>query len=85
MLLEEMRCVAAAALDGAEPGARGTARPALRALTALLVLLGWWNHRFASAGSLVDELREREPDSTLAPLLTRMTDTPVFPAWWPSS
>ena len=85
MLLEEMRCVAAAALDGAEPGARGTARPAWRALTALLVLLGWWNHRFASAGSLVDELREREPDSTLAPLLTRMTDTPVFPAWWPSS
>ena len=85
VLLEEMRCVAAAALEGAEPRTRGTARPAWRALTALLVLLGWWNHRFASAGSLVDELREREPDSTLAPLLTRMTDTPVFPAWWPSS
>jgi hypothetical protein len=82
--LEEMRCTALAALDGAAPAARGTARPAWRALTALLVLLAWWNHRFATAGRLVDELREREPDSTLAPLLSRMTDTPVFPAWWPS-
>ena len=85
VLLEEMRCVASAALDAAGPAARGTARPAWRALTALLVLLAWWNHRFATAGSLVDELRHREPDSTLAPLLSRMTDTPVFPAWWPST
>ena len=85
VLLEEMRCVARAALEGAGPSGRGTARPAWRALTALLVLLAWWNHRFATAGGLVDELREREPDSTLAPLLKRMTDTPVFPAWWPSS
>jgi len=84
VLLEEMRCVALAALDGAGPGARGTARPAWRALTALLVLLAWWNHRFATAGRLVDELQLREPDSTLAPLLSRMTDTPVLPAWWPS-
>lgn len=85
ILLEEMRCVALAALDAGGPAARGTARPAWRALTALLVLLAWWNHRFATAGRLVDELRHREPDSTLAPLLSRMTDTPVFPAWWPST
>jgi hypothetical protein len=85
VLLEEMRRIAGAALADAGPSARGTARPAWRALTALMVLLAWWNHRFATAGELVDELREREPDSTLAPLLSRMTDTPVFPAWWPSS
>jgi hypothetical protein len=85
VLLEEMRRIAGAALADAGPSARGTARPAWRALTALMVLLAWWNHRFATAGELIDELREREPDSTLAPLLSRMTDTPVFPAWWPSS
>ncbi len=81
--LERLRIVAAAATDELAPSHRSTARSAWRALTALLVLLAWWNHRFATAGELVDELWEREPDSTLAPLLSRMIDTPVFPAWWP--
>lgn len=84
-LLEEVREVATGALDAAVGSGRGTARPAWRALTTLLVLLSWWNHRFATAGRLVDELREREPESTLAPLLSRMTDTPIFPAWWPAA
>ncbi|MDN6328101.1 MAG: hypothetical protein ACTMKY_06240 [Dermabacteraceae bacterium] len=83
--LERLRSIAAAATADGTPVQRGTAQSAWRALTALLVLLGWWNHRFATAGGLVDELREEEPDSTLAPLLSRMTDTPIFPAWWPSS
>lgn len=81
--LEKLRCIAAAACETATPSQLATARSAWRALTALLVLLAWWNHRFATAGHLVDEIREREPESTLAPLLSRMTDTPIFPAWWP--
>ncbi len=82
--LEALRVVAGA---GDAPGApaRATARSAWRALTALLVMLAWWNHRFATAGGLVDELWEREPESTLAPLLSRMTDAPIFPAWWPAA
>ena len=83
--LEKLRCIAMAAAESAPPGEHSTARSAWRALTALLVLLAWWNHRFATAGRLVDELWEREPESTLAPLLSRMTDTPIFPAWWPST
>ena len=83
--LEQMRIVAASAVSAHEPARRSTARSAWRALTTLLVLLSWWNHRFATAGDLVDELREQEPESTLAPLLSRMTDTPIFPAWWPSA
>ncbi|WP_422117377.1 hypothetical protein [Brachybacterium sp. UNK5269] len=82
--LERLRVVAGAGDAPAAP-ARGTARSAWRALTALLVMLAWWNHRFATAGGLVDELREREPESTLAPLLSRMTDAPIFPAWWPAA
>jgi hypothetical protein len=83
--LERLRSVAAAARAGGTPAGRSTARSAWRALTALLVLLAWWNHRFATAGRLVDELWEQEPESTLAPLLSRMTDTPIFPAWWPGT
>ncbi|WP_114856342.1 hypothetical protein [Brachybacterium sp. YJGR34] len=82
--LGELRLVAAAASDHTPRAERATARSAWRALTSLLVLLAWWNHRFATAGGLIDELRDREPDSTLAPLLSRMTDTPIRPAWWPS-
>lgn len=80
-----LRIVAAVAVPELPPQQRGIAREAWRGLTAMLVLLSWWNHRFATAGGLVDELRDREPESTLAPLLARMTDTPIFPAWWPSS
>lgn len=83
--LEKLRRVAAVTMATALPAERRIARSAWRALTALLVLLAWWNHRFATAGGLVDELREQEPESTLAPLLSRMTDTPIFPAWWPST
>lgn len=83
--LERLRVIADRALEELPAPQRGIAREAWRGLTALLVMLGWWNHRFATAGGLVDELREREPGSTLAPLLARMTDTPIFPAWWPST
>jgi len=83
--LERLRAIAASARQAGTPAARSTARSAWRALTALLVLLAWWNHRFATAGDLVDELWDQEPESTLAPLLSRMTDTPIFPAWWPST
>ncbi|MFC7374313.1 MULTISPECIES: hypothetical protein [unclassified Brachybacterium] len=83
--LEKLREVAAAAMDAAPAARRSTPRAAWRGLTAMLVMLAWWNHRFATAGGFVDDLWGREPDSTLAPLLARMTDTPIFPAWWPST
>jgi len=85
LAFEQLRWVAAAAMDGGDPTTRARARSAWRGLTSLLVLLAWWNHRFVTAGHLVDELRAREPESTLAPLLSRMTDTPIFPAWWPGA
>ncbi|HEX7350818.1 hypothetical protein [Brachybacterium sp.] len=85
LVLEQLRWVAVAAMEGGDPTTRARARSAWRGLTSLLVLLAWWNHRFATAGHLVDELRAREPESTLAPLLSRMTDTPIFPAWWPGA
>ncbi|GAA1489591.1 hypothetical protein [Brachybacterium sacelli] len=83
--LERLRAVAERALGDLPAPQCGIAREAWRGLTALLVMLAWWNLRFATAGGLVDELRVREPGSTLAPLLARMTDTPIFPAWWPST
>ncbi|ACU85263.1 hypothetical protein Bfae_14320 [Brachybacterium faecium DSM 4810] len=83
--LLRFRAIADSAQRRGAPAARSIARSSWRALTALLVLLAWWNHRFATAGELVDELWDREPESTLAPLLSRMTDTPIFPAWWPST
>lgn len=83
--IEQLRDVAAAGCADPVLPDHGIAREAWRGLTAMLVLLAWWNHRFATAGCLVDELWDREPASTLAPLLARMTDTPIFPAWWPST
>lgn len=83
--LEVLREVAARALQEVPPAQQSIAREAWRGLTAMLVILSWWNHRFATGGGFVDDLWEREPGSTLAPLLARMTDTPIFPAWWPST
>ena len=82
--IEQLRRIAAEAMVSTAPAHRATARSAWRGMTALLVILAWWNHRFATAGRFVDELWAQEPESTLAPLLSRMTDTPIFPAWWPS-
>ena len=79
--LEELQAVAAGAMTAAPVQERSTARCAWRAVTTLLVLLAWWNHRYASAGELVAALEEVEPHSSLARLLTRLIDTPVRPAW----
>lgn len=83
LALEKCRVVAASVIAGAEAPQRLLAEEAWRGLTVLLALLSWWNHRFATAGGLVDELWTRDPDSTLAPLLSRLTDEPIAPAWWP--
>ena len=81
--LEKLRVVAqvcAAATSGEQ---EMLAESAWRGLTVLLALLSWWNHRYATAGELVDQLWTRDPGSTLAPLLARLTDEPIAPAWWP--
>lgn len=83
LTLEKCRAAASAIAIGPEAPQRLLAEEAWRGLTVLLALLSWWNHRFATAGGLVDELWAREPDSTLAPLLARLTDEPIAPAWWP--
>lgn len=81
--LERLRLVCEElALAPAGP-ASGAGDSAWRGLTAVLVLLQWWNHRFASAGDLVDELLEAQPGCPLAPLLTRLIDAPISPAWRP--
>ena len=82
-LMESLRdiALAVAGAGGEEP--RRLARAAWRGATVVLLLLAWWNHRRATAGRLADELWIQDPDSTLAPLLTRLIDTPIRPAWWP--
>lgn len=81
--LELLRDAATGAMDGPDPASAAVARDAWRGITAVLTLLSWWNHRFAAAGDLVDDLLRRDPASTLAPLLATMIDTPIPPAWWP--
>lgn len=83
LALEKCRVAAGSVIAGPQPQQRLLAEEAWRGLTVLLALLSWWNHRFATAGGLVDELWTRDPDSTLAPLLARLTDEPIAPAWWP--
>lgn len=82
-VLEKCRAAAGSVIAGPDATQRLLAEEAWRGLTVLLALLSWWNHRFATAGGLIDELWARDPDSTLAPLLTRLTDEPIAPAWWP--
>lgn len=81
--LEKLRVMAGARAEGTHGEQGEIAEAAWRGLTVMLVLLSWWNHRFATAGELVDELWARDPASTLAPLLARLTDEPIAPAWWP--
>lgn len=83
--IELLREAAAAAMNGADPVSASVATAAWRGLTAVLSLLSWWNHRFAAAGELVDDLATRDPGSTLAPLLATLIDTPIVPAWWPET
>src|SRR5699024_5730497 len=61
--LERLRSVAAAARAEGTAAQRGTARCAWRALTTLLVLLAWWNHRFATAG----DRKSTRPNSSHVP------------------
>lgn len=81
--IEKLRAVAHARAATSDREQGELAEAAWRGVTVMLVLLSWWNHRFATAGDLVDELWTRDPGSTLAPLLARLTDEPITPAWWP--
>lgn len=70
------------------PGAEAAAPPARMvsgwASTAcLLSLLAWWNHRFATAGTLVGTVLEHRPDHSLARLALVMATHPVRPGWSP--
>lgn len=81
--LEGLRLLALAAQGSGGAEHRGTAAAAWKGTTVALTVLAWWNHRGATAGHLVEELRIHDPASTLAPLLARLIDTPIRPAWWP--
>lgn len=81
--LQELRC----ALEGmaiADPeGSEDEATAAADAVTAVLGVLAWWNHRFGTAGDLALSILHRSPDHTLALLLAQLATTPVPPAWRP--
>jgi hypothetical protein len=50
---------------------------------AILLVLAWWNHRYATAGHRADELRAAGEQEDLALLLTQMVDSGLSPAWTP--
>lgn len=52
-------------------------------LAGLLAMLAWWNHRYATAGSLTDRVLERRPDHALARWASLMAGVPVPPGWTP--
>jgi hypothetical protein len=51
--------------------------------SVVLGLLAWWNHRFATAGHIADEIGRRPGREDLARLLTHLTEGPLRPAWRP--
>lgn len=83
--LQRLRVVCGEIAGGPAGPAAGAGEAAWRATTAVLTLLHWWDHRFASAADLIEELWEVQPDSSLAPLLARLIDPPISPAWRPGS
>lgn len=52
-------------------------------LAALLALLAWWNHRFATAGSLADDVCRHDPEHSLARWVALMAGAGLPPAWTP--
>lgn len=54
-------------------------------LAALLALLAWWSHRFATAGALADEVLGHRPDHSLARWVALMAGAGIPPAWDPGA
>lgn len=52
-------------------------------VSCLLALMAWWNHRFATAGALVDRVLALRPEHSLARLADVMASRPVAPGWMP--
>ncbi len=52
-------------------------------LATVLALAAWWNHRFATAGALTDEVLSSVPEHSLARLVAVMAAGPVHPGWDP--
>lgn len=50
-------------------------------LATVLALAAWWNHRFATAGALTDEVLAASPGHSLARLVAVMATAPVHPGW----
>jgi hypothetical protein len=51
--------------------------------SVVLGLVAWWNHRFATAGHIAEEIGRRPGREDLARLLTHLTEGPLRPAWRP--
>jgi hypothetical protein len=80
--LEEMRLL----LEGTgESPLDGESARAWAAISTALAVLAWWNHRFATAGDLAEEILMRCERDPLAPFLLQLADAPVRPAWQPTA
>lgn len=52
-------------------------------LSSCLALVAWWDHRFATAGDLVDAVLEAMPEHSLARLVALVLEGPQMPCWDP--
>ncbi|PWH05854.1 hypothetical protein DEO23_11710 [Brachybacterium endophyticum] len=48
-------------------------------VSASLGILAWWNHRFARAGEIAEEMLVRRAEDPLAPFLLQLADLPSVP------
>lgn len=63
----------------------GASAAAWTALGTVLAVLSWWNHRFASADDLAQEIGMRGDDEVLALFLLQIARARVRPAWRPAT
>ncbi|MBK0329863.1 hypothetical protein I8D64_00385 [Brachybacterium sp. MASK1Z-5] len=63
----------------------GASAGAWTALGTALAVLSWWNHRFATADDLAQEIEMRGEDEVLALFLLQIARARVRPAWRPAT
>ncbi|MFE5775673.1 hypothetical protein [Brachybacterium sp. NPDC056505] len=63
----------------------GASAEAWVALGTTLAVLSWWNHRFATADDLAQEIEMRGEDEVLALFLLQIARARVRPAWRPAT
>lgn len=81
--LREMEAVTRPPVAGSADEGDAELRAGWANLATVLALAAWWNHRFATAGALTDEVLHAVPDHSLARLVAVMAAGPVQPGWDP--